>query len=119
MLHEIFFARLHAKTASTTTPLLAIRGDGRPLEITGMRNSYGDLFVSDQVFELQLGSLIENLRTACITMVLANLFKLLDDDLPQLLFGAENRFVLVDVRADGTQFIEQFIDRKLGEAIEL
>ena len=44
-----------------------------------MGNSDGDLFVGDQVFQLQLGRLIENLRAPRIAVLVANLFQLLDD----------------------------------------
>jgi hypothetical protein len=45
----------------------------------------GNLLVGDQVFKLQLGALVDDLRAARVAVLVANLFELLDDDRAQLL----------------------------------
>jgi hypothetical protein len=80
-----------------------------------MRNGDRDLFVGDQVFELQFGGFVENLRTALVAVVLADGLELLDDDRAQLLFRSKNRLVLSDVVADLGQFLEQLVNGELGE----
>ena len=82
---EIFFARLHADAARAATPLLAVGGDRRALEVAGMRDGDRDLLVGDEIFELQFGCFIENLRAALVAVLLANFFELADDDAAKFL----------------------------------
>jgi hypothetical protein len=81
---EIFFARLHAHAPGAAAALLAIDADGRALEVALMAHGDGDLLVGDQVFKLQLGALVDDLRAARVAVLVANLFELLDDDGAQL-----------------------------------
>ena len=97
---EVFFARLHAEAAGAAAPLLAVGGDGGALEVAGMGDSDGDLFVGDEVFELQLGGLVDDLGAALVAVFVADGFELLDDDVAELLLGGEDGFVLGDVVAD-------------------
>ena len=117
---EIFFARLHARAAGAAATLLAIDGDGRALQVALVADGDGDLLVGDEVFELQLGGLVDDLGAARVAVLVADFFEFLDDDGAQLLVAGENRFVLGDLRR-GFRFssFEDFVDRKLGEAIEL
>ena len=61
---KIFFARLHAGAPGAAAALLAIDGDRRPLQIALVAHGHRNLLVGDQVFELQLGALVDNLRCA-------------------------------------------------------
>ncbi len=97
---EIFFARLHAGAAGAAAALLAIDGDGRALQVALVADRDGNLLVGDQVFELQLGGLVDDLRAARVAVLVANLFEFLDDDGAQLLVAGEDRFVLGDLLAD-------------------
>ena len=116
---EVFFPRAHAQPAGATAPLLAVDGDWSALQITGMGNSDGDLFVGDQVFQLQLGGLVEDLGAALVAELLARCFELLDDHGAQLRFRGQNGFVLGDALAHFDQLLENFVGGKLGQAIEL
>ncbi len=57
---EVLFAGLHAETAGASAPLLAVGGDGRALEVAGVGDGDGDLLVGDEVFELELGGLVDD-----------------------------------------------------------
>ena len=116
---EILFARLHADAAGAAAALLAIDGDGRALEVALVADGNGDLLVGDEVFELKLGGLVDDLGAACVAVLVANLFEFLDDDVAQFLVAGEDRFVFGDLFADLCELFENFVDRELGEAVEL
>ncbi len=116
---EVLFTRLHAEPAGAAAPLLAIDGDGRALEVAGIGDGDGDLLVGDEVFELELGGLVDDLGAALVAVILADGLELLDDDRAQLLLGGEDGLVLGDVVADFGQLVEQLVDGELGEAVEL
>ena len=84
-----------------------------------MADGDGDLLVGDQVFELQLGGLVDDLRAARVAVLVADFFKFLDDDRAQLGFAGQDRLVLGDARAHLVQLVEQLVDGELGEAVEL
>ena len=116
---EVLFAGLHAEAAGAAATLLAVGGDGRALEVAGVRDGDGDLLVGDEVFELELGGLVEDLGAALVAVILADGFEFLDDDGAELFLRGEDGFVLGDVVADFAELVQQLVDGELGEAIEL
>ena len=64
-----------------------------------MAHRHGDLLVGDQVFKLQLGAFVHNLRAPRVAILVANFFKLLHNHSAQLLFAGQDRFVLGDLLA--------------------
>jgi hypothetical protein len=64
-------------------------------------------------------ALVYDLRAAFVAIFVADLFKLLDDDCAELLVAAQDSLVLIDARTDFSEFLEQLIDRELGQAVEL
>ncbi len=99
--------------------LLAIDADGRALQVALVADRDRALLVGDQVFELQFGALVDDLRAARVAVLVADLFEFLDDDRAQLDFAGQDRFVLGDALAHLLEFVEQFVDGELREAIEL
>ena len=97
---EVFVAGLHAEAAGAAAALLAIDGDGRALEVAGVGDGDGDLLVGDEVFEGELGGLVEDLGAALVAVLVADVFELLDDDAAELLLGGEDGFEFGDVVAD-------------------
>src|SRR5216684_996300 len=75
--------------------------------------------VCDQVFELDLVDLVDDLRAAIVAVRLLHFLELAGDDLLQLFVAGEDFFQLGDVLADGLQFLENFVDRELRQAVEL
>ena len=116
---EVFVAGLHAEAAGASAPLLAVDGDGRALEVAGVGDGDGDLLVGDEVFELELGGLVDDGGAAGVAVLVADLGELLDDDAAELGRGGEDGLVLGDVVADFGEFLEELVDGELGEAVEL
>ena len=116
---EILLARLHAHAPGAAAPLLAIDADGRALEVALMAHGDRDLLVGDQVFKLQLGALVDDLRAARVAVLVANLFQFLDDDRAQLFLAGQDRFVLGDLFAHLLQFVQHLVDGKLRQPVEL
>ena len=97
---EVFFARLHAEAPGAAALLLAVGGDGRALEVAGVGDGDGDLLVGDEVFEGELGGLVDDDGAACVAVLVADVFELLDDDAAEFFLAGEDGFVLGDVVAD-------------------
>src|ERR1700760_2244459 len=116
---EVFFTRFHAKTTSATTPLLPINRDRRALQIASVRHRHRDLLVGDEIFELQLGRLINDLRTTSIAILVANLGQLLHDYLTQLRRRSKNRLKLSDVVTNFRELLKKLVDGKLSQTVEL
>ncbi len=116
---EVLFAGLHAESSGSTAALLAVGGDGGSLEVAGVGDGDGDLLVGDEVFELDLGGLVDDLGLALVAVLVADLFELLDDDAAELLLGGEDGLELFDGVADGLELVEELVDGELGEAVEL
>ena len=72
---EIFFARLHADAARAAAALLAIDGDWRALEVALVADGDGNLLVGDEVFKLDLGGLVDDLRAARVAVLVADLLR--------------------------------------------
>jgi hypothetical protein len=116
---EVFFAGLHAEAAGSAAALLAVGGDRRALEVAGVGDGDGDLLVGDEVFEGELGGLVEDGGAAGVAVLVADVFELLDDDAAELFLAGEDGLVLGDVVADGAELVEELVDGELGEAVEL
>jgi len=82
-------------------------------------DSDGHLLVGDQIFKLQFGGLVDDLGAARVAVAVADIFELLDDDATKFLLTGEDGFVLGDLLTDFDEFLENFVDGKLGEAVEL
>ncbi len=70
---EVLFAGLHAEAAGAAATLLAVGGDGGALEVAGICHRDGYLFVGDEVFEAELGGLVEDGGAAGIAVLGPNL----------------------------------------------
>ena len=116
---KVLLARLHAHASRAAAPLLAIDRDRRALQVALVAHRHRNLLVGDQVFELDLRALVHNLGAPLVAVLLANLFKLLHDHRAQLLFAAQDLLVLGDLRADLAQLVQDLVDRKLREPVEL
>jgi hypothetical protein len=104
---------------SRSALLLAVDADGRALEVAGVGDGDRYLLVGDEVFEGELGGLVEDDGAAGVAVLVADVFELLDDDAAEFLFTGEDAFVLGDVVADRAEFVEELVDGELGEAVEL
>src|SRR5439155_7138685 len=110
---------LHASATLASTTLLAIGGDRRAFEISAVADGDRNLFVRDQVFELDFRGLVFNHRAALVTVQFLDFFELGNDDFAQLFLGAKNRLVLCNTFARGTQLFVDFVNREPGQAMQL
>ena len=67
--------------------LLPVGGEGRALEVAGVGDGDGDLLVGDEVFEGELGGLVDDDGAAGVAVLVADVFELLDDDAAEFLFA--------------------------------
>src|ERR1039458_2913929 len=84
-----------------------------------MADRYRDLLVGDQVFQHDFRGLVFDDGAARIAVKLLDLFQFLDDYLAELRLGSENRFVLGNRLAHLLQLVGNFVDRELGQAMQL
>src|SRR5208283_23638 len=98
---------------------MAICLDGRALDVSGMTDSNEHVGVSNEVFQLDLVHLIDDLGAAIVAVRFMDFLQLGDDDGFQFLVAVENFPQLANEFSDGFQLLENFINRKLGEAVQL
>ena len=84
-----------------------------------MAHRYRNLLVRNQILKLQLRALVHNLRAPRIAVFVANLFKLLHDYPAQLGFAGQNRLEFRNLLANLFQLLQDFVDGKLGQPVEL
>src|SRR5947209_9434243 len=119
MFDEIFVTRLHAHASAAPASLHAVGGNRRALHVTGV--AYGDshLLISNQVFKLDLGGFVFDHGAPRVAVHLLNFFEFLHDHAAKLFLGGENGFILGNVLAREIQFLGDFIDGELGQAVQL
>jgi hypothetical protein len=116
---EILVARLHAGASGATAALHAVGGDGRALHVAGVAEGDGDLLVGDEIFENDFGGFVFDASAALVPVEFFYFFELLDDDGAEFFLGGEDGFVVFDALANFFQFVGNFIDGELGEAMQL
>src|SRR6266849_4338856 len=98
---------------------MAVGVGSRALDVAGMADGDQHLSVGDEVFELDFVDLVDNLRAAVVAVSFLYFLQLASDDLLQLFVAGKYFFQFGDVLANGFQFLENFVDRELREAMEL
>src|SRR5437660_9937 len=78
-----------------------------------------DLFVGDEVFEVNFGGFVFDDGLALVAVLLFDLFEFLDDHAAQFLFGREDGLVLGNALAEFFQIVGDFIDAKPVQAMQL
>src|SRR6266478_151241 len=98
---------------------MAVGVSSGALDVAGMADSDQHVGVGDQIFKLDFVDLVDDLRASIVAVRLLHFLELAGDDLLQLFVGGEDLFQLGDVLADGIQFLDDFVDGELREAVEL
>ena len=119
MLDEIFFLGAGADAAFAAAGLMAIRFGGGALDVAGMAHGDEHVGVGDEVFELDLVDLVHDLRAAIVAVGFVNFAQFPGDDLLEFLVAGENLFQFRDQVANRLQFLENFVDGELREAVQL
>src|SRR5262245_48353683 len=94
--HSVFIPRAHSDAAFAAAALVAIDREGSPLEIATSAYRDNNVFLGDEVFDVDLAFLIENLCATLVTVLLLDVTELFNDDLAQLDITGENLFQLSD-----------------------
>src|ERR1700690_3983588 len=119
MLEEVIFSGLRADTTLAAARLVAISIRRGALDVAGVADGDEHFGVRDQVLELDLVHLVHDLRAAIIAVGFVDFAKLGGDDLLEFLFTRQNFLEFGDEFANGLQFLENFVNGELREAVEL
>ena len=92
MLHKIIFLGLHTGDAPPASSLTAVKTDGVPFDITAVRNGHCHVFFDDQVFELNLGGILDNFGPPLIAVAFFQLRQFLPDQLQDKGLTSQNLF---------------------------
>ena len=119
MLDKVLFPGLRADAAFAPAGLVAVDLDRRALDVA--RVAYGNehVGIGDQVFELDLVDLVDDLSAPVISVGLVNFPQLAGDDALQFPLARKDFLEFGDPVADRFQLLQNFVDRKLGQAVQL
>ena len=119
MLDEIFFLGARADAALAAARLVAVGVRRGALDVAGVADGDEHVGVGDEVFELDFVDFVDNLRAPVVAIGFVDFAQLRGDDLLEFLVAGEDFAQFGDEVADGLQFLENFIDGELREAVEL
>src|SRR6266478_5627482 len=119
MLDEIFFFRPGADAPLAAARLMPVRISGCALDVAGMADGDQHLRVGNQVFQLDLIDLVHDLSAAIVSVCFVHFAKLGDDYLLEFLVACQNLAQLGDQFTNGLQLLEDFVDGKLRQPVQL
>src|SRR3984893_13719076 len=119
MLDEILFARTGADATFSAARLMAINIHRSAFDIAGVADGDGHVGIGDQVFDLDLVHSIDDLRTPTIAEFLLNLLQFGDDYQLKFFLAAQNFLELGDLRADVSKFLQNVVDGKARQTMQL
>ena len=93
---EVGFLRAHARHADAATLLAAIGVERHALDVVVVCKRDDDIFLRDEVFDVDLGGVDRDLRAPLVAVLLAHGKKLVLDDFVDLSLVGENGFEPVD-----------------------
>ena len=103
----------------TAAALSRIRRDGRTFDVSGLRDGDRDLFVGDEVFDVEFRIGVDNDRTPRVAVRSPYLDKLIDDDLPEHTLILKNVLKLGDVLDDLCVLVEDLLTLESGQSAKL
>src|SRR5262245_19961950 len=119
MLDEILLAGLGADAALAAARLVAVGVGGGALDVAGVAHGDEHFGVGDQVFQLDFVHLVHDLRAPVVSVGFLDVAQLGDNDRLEFFVAGQDFFEFGDAFANGFQFLENFVDRELGQAVEL
>src|SRR5438105_7442393 len=119
MRDEILFARAHADAALAAAALVAIVGDGGPLDVTGVADRDRHVFLGNQVLDAELALFGEDVRSPRVAVLLLNLPQLLDDDLHHEPVAREDRQQPFDQLHQLGELVENLLPFEAGQPLQL
>ena len=120
MADEVLVARPHADAALAAAALVAIRRDGRPLDVAGAADRDRHVLFGDQILDVDLaGFAFEELRPAIVAVLRADFLQLVDDDLHEQALAREDRAQTLDRLQQLGQLVEDLLALEARQALEL
>ena len=119
VLDEILFFGARADAALSAARLMSVDIHRRALHVARMAHGDQHFRVGDQVFELDFIHFVHDLCAPVVAVGLLHFLQLGDDHGLQFLLARQNFLKLDDPFADGLQFLENFVDGKLRQTMEL
>lgn len=115
----VLVAKVAAPHPTTAATLLAERVGGNGLDVALLRQHDDDLFVVDEVEDVDLAGVVGELRAPCVGVLLAHLGELRADDTVELGRVVEDRLQLGDERPQLLELLPQLLALELREAPQL
>ena len=119
MADEVLFTGAHPDATLPTPPLIAVGGDRRALDVSGVADRDRHVLVGDQIFDAQLARLVDDLRAPIVAVLLADLLQLVDDHLHQQAIAVEDGAQAFDGFQQLGELVEDFLALQAGEPLQL
>src|SRR5580704_9783791 len=119
MLDEVLFLGLGADAALAAARLVAVDVGGRALDVARVADGDELVGIGDEIFKLDFVDLVHDLRAAVVAVSLVDFAQFAGDDLLELFVARQDFAQLGDQVANGLQFLNNFVDGELREAVQL
>ena len=116
---KILVARAHPDPALAAAALVAVLRQRRALDVSGVADRDGDILVGDQILDAEIALRLDDLRAPFVTVRLAHLPQLVDDDLQQQHITLEDGPQTFDRPVQVGQLVEHLLPLESGQALQL
>src|SRR5690606_27155019 len=114
---EVFVFDARRRFAASAATLRLIRGDGLRLGITAVRQRDDDVLLLDQIFDRQIGVVLDDLGPARIGVLRTNLLELGANDAQQTLGPSENVSEILNLSEQVLELLPDFVLLQSGETV--
>ena len=118
ILDKVFLLRRHALDALASAVLAAVRIEGDALDVVVVRQRDNDIFLSDEVFDIDFARVDRQARAAGIAELLLDVRELRLDDAEDARFVCEDGFVLFDCFQDFLILLFNLLALEAGQALQ-
>src|SRR5580765_382147 len=119
MFDEVFFLGFGTDTTFAAARLVTIGVRRGALDVAGVAHRDQHLGVGDQVFQLDLVDFVDDLSAAVVAKRFLDVTQFGNDHRLELFLAGQNFFQLSDALPNRFQFLQNFVDGKLGQTMEL
>ena len=116
---RILVPRLHSNPTFAAAALVAIDGRRSSLEITAVRDRDHNVFLSNQIFDIDFRFFIDDLGATFVTMLLLSIPQFFHDDLPELRVAGEDFIQFGDLFAEFLQLVLDLLTLETCQALQL
>src|SRR4051794_33356661 len=119
MVDGVLGTRAHADSSLAASSLTLVRIDRSALEISTARDRDRDVFLSNEILNIDLARVFDDLGPALVTEVLLDFFEFLDDHGSQLLLVAKDLEIFGDHALNLRKLVEDLLLLHACQALEL